>query len=358
MIDKDFIYNLTPIEIQLLSTYISKLALDKINNSTSNADNLDKNVCSCPKCKSSRYIKYGFNKGHRQKYKCKDCGFIFLSTTNTIFSRSKLTYNDWMNFIACEINGSTLSQEAVSISKSVTTCFYMRHKLYRAIKDIVESQILSEEIKFDCTYHKINLKGTKSNKMPRLSKKRGKSDKHNSIKGISKHKVCIFTCIDSHDNIYASIAGNGSETFEMLKPYKTLFKRNATFICDSKPSNILLVKEAKGKSSLIPSKKHLNKDGNHINDINQIHSELKSLNRKYKGISTRHLPDYLNWYCFLKKLIYSIELKKRKIEGYIRIMNSNKELINKYICKIKMPIDLYSAYGEYNYGIYHKDTTV
>lgn len=39
-------------------------------------------------------------------------------------------------------------------------------------------------------------------------------------------------------------------------------------------------------------------------------------------------------------------------------MNSNKELINKNICKIKMPIDLYSAYGEYNYGIYHKDTTV
>ena len=123
-------------------------------------------------------------------------------------------------------------------------------------------------------------------------------------------------------------------------------------ICDSKQSNRHFIDLVKARQDLIPQKKHISKNGNTISEINQIHSDLRRLNRLKKGISSRHLPDYLNWYCFLKKLIYSTEAKRRKIQAYIDIMPSKKILTNSDICKIPMPVDLYKAYGEYHYGIY------
>ena len=99
----------------------------------------------------------------------------------------------------------------------------MRHKLYKAIGELIESQILSDHIEMDFTYRKINLKGTKTHNLPRHSKKRGKSDKHNSTIGISKRKVCIFTAIDSNDNVINKVAGLGIEDYDKLCHLKDTF---------------------------------------------------------------------------------------------------------------------------------------
>lgn len=352
MIDKEFIQNLTPVEIEFIAGYIYSLTKEKINKEINNHENMVKEVKCCPYCGSTKFVKYGFNKKQIQRFHCKDCSKNFVSTTGTIFYRSRLSFNDWTSFIAAELNGLTLEQEAVIIGKSITTCFYMRHKLYRAISNLVDSQILYEEVETDCTYLKINLKGTKPINMPRRSKQRGKSDQHNSTIGVSKRKICVFTAKDSNDNIINKIAGLGSETFEMIKPFSKYIKKNSCIISDSKASNILLAKACRCKAELVPTKKHSTKNGRNIAEINQIHSDIKLLNKKKHGISTRHLPDYLNWYTFTKKLKYQIELKRRKTQAYVDIMKSDNELTNKEICTIPMPIDLFEAYGDYSYGIF------
>ena len=352
MLNREFIQKLTPVEVEFLSGYIASLLKEKVTDDLDNHVNLDGNLKYCPKCGSIHFVKNGFNPNHRQKYRCKDCNSVFLSTTGSLFSRSRLSYNDWTSFIAGEINGLTLLQQSVTISRSVTTCFYMRHKLYKAIETIVNVYKLNEEIKMDFSYFKINLKGTKPDKMPRFSKKRGKSDKHKGIKGVSHHKVCVLTAIDSNDNCIAKITGLGSESVEKLSNYKDFFLPGSTIVSDSKSSNTRFAKTINCKCNLVPCGKHLTKEGNHINDINQIHQELKIMNVKYHGISTRHLQDYLNFKCFLKKLTYTIEPKRRKIQAYLDILEAKKRLNNSDICTMDMPIDLYEAYGEYHYGIY------
>lgn len=47
--------------------------------------------------------------------------------------------------------------------------------------------------------------------MPRISKTRGRSDKHNSLRGVSGHKIAVFTALDSNDSLIASIAGLGAK---------------------------------------------------------------------------------------------------------------------------------------------------
>lgn len=352
MINREFVQNLTPVEVEFLSGYITSLLKEKVIDDLDNHVNLDGNLKCCPKCGSVHFVKNGFNPSKRQKYRCKECGSIFLSTTNSLFSRSRISYNDWTSFIAGEINGLTLLQQSVSISRSVTTCFYMRHKLYKAIEPLADKNILNGEIKMDFAYFKINLKGTKPHKMPRISKKRGKSDKHKGIKGVSHHKVCVLTAIDSNDNYFAKITGLGSENYNKLACYKDGFSHGSTIVSDSKSSNTKFAKLVNCKASLVPSGKHLTKDGNHINDINQLHQEIKIMNVMYRGISTRHFQGYLNFKCFLKKLSYTVEPKRRKIQAYLDILESKKELKNKDIYNIEMPINLYEAYGEYHYGIY------
>jgi hypothetical protein len=92
--------------------------------------------------------------------------------------------------------------------------------------------------------------------------------------------------------------------------------------------------------------------GNSLGDCNELHTELKSLMRRAHGISTKHLQGYIDWLVFKKQLKYMIELKKRRSTTYMGLMRQPSSVNAADICKQKMPIDLYRAYGEYHYGIF------
>jgi hypothetical protein len=92
--------------------------------------------------------------------------------------------------------------------------------------------------------------------------------------------------------------------------------------------------------------------GSNLGDCNELHTELKNLMRKSHGISTRHLQDYIDWLVFKKQLKYMIELKKRRSTTYMGLMRQLSSVNTADICKQKMSIDLYRAYGEYNYGTF------
>ena len=89
-----------------------------------------------------------------------------------MFTHSKTSFNTCSAFIACELKGLSLEQDSVATGLPVTTCFHMRHKLYKAISKVNDNVILYCFIKLDSAYTKINLKGTSPQNMSRLSKHR------------------------------------------------------------------------------------------------------------------------------------------------------------------------------------------
>ena len=130
-------------------------------------------ITSCPYCHSKEYHKHGYDSQKHQRYKCK-CGKTFSSSTYSFFYHSKISSDIWLKFIDLEITGITLKEISYYLGLDVHTCFNMRHKLYSACSlylDNKTSFIGSTEL--DSSYTKINLKGTKRNKMPRISKKEG-----------------------------------------------------------------------------------------------------------------------------------------------------------------------------------------
>ena len=352
MIDRKFIDSLKPAELELISSYICDLVRKKVTPETGNYENIE--VKCCPVCGSVHFVKNGHDHKGKQKYLCKDCKAVFLPDSGSLFSGSRISYNDWTSFIAAELNGLSLQAEAVQISRTVSTCFRMRHKLYAAIEEIMD-RTLSGLIELDPTYESINLKGTKPCNMPRYSKKRGKNNSRNKTRGINNHDVCILSAVDEHDNMLLRIAGLGPESMDKLEPFSSCFAKGSTIISDDKSAIRSFALNAHLKSEVIPSiggkKRYLTNKGNSISSVNQLHQEIQILKYKKRGVSARHLQGYLNWIIFTKKIRYRYEARNRKPEAYMKMIGLEKTIISPDICKITMPIDLYKAYGEYHYGI-------
>ena len=353
MIDKKFIEGLKPAELELISSYICDLVRKKVTPQTSNHENMEVNCC--PECGSLHFVRNGHDPKGRQKYLCKDCKASFRSVSDTLFYRSRISYNDWTSFIAAELNGLTLEEESVQISRSVTTCFHMRHKLYKAIEEIMDSK-LNGLIELDPTYEPINLKGTKPQDMPRLSKKRGKGNSHKGKQGFNEHHICILGAIDDNDHMMLQIMGLGMESQDKLDNFASFFVKGSTIVSDGKKCILNFTKDHHMNSDVIPviggKKRYKTDKDNSLASVNQLHQEIELLKYKKHGVSTRHLQGYLNWILFKKKIRYHYEARSRKSEAYMKTVFLHKPFDNYDICKLDMPVDLYKAYGQYHYGIF------
>ena len=69
-------------------------------------------------------------------------------------------------------------------------------------------------------------------------------------------------------------------------------------------------------------------------------SELDVLLLKTRGLSTRHLQEYLDLFRFRKILRYTIEYLKQNKEMYQYTLIQTSNLKNKEICKTTMPVDV------------------
>lgn len=351
MINETFLNHLKPVELEFIQAFIYKLTSDKITLDTTNSENIESTVSRCPHCGSFHFVKNGFNKKHRQKYLCRNCGKIFSDTTNTIFSHTRSHYHTWTTFIACELNQMTLEQEVVATGKSKTTCFHMRHKLYAAIGAHIRNTPLKGIVKIDSTFTGINLKGMKAKNMPRISKVRGKSKTDTNRKhkrGINSHKVCIVTAIDEWDTMLFEIAGNGAESTEKYQKYIERFDEDCTIVSDGKQAILEFASNNQFQKDTIrpkPNQKnYASQNGNNLGEVNQMHQEFKQMIKHYHGVSIRHLQHYLDWLVFRKQMKYQIRAEARKTKAYMLAMKGSVPFVTKDICSFELPIDVFTLY--------------
>ena len=358
----DDIRSFRPMDIKFIQRCINDFLDEKYHNGIPNHMNYGAHIERCPKCGSVHFVKNGFDYNHKQKYRCKDCNTVFSATTGTMFSNSPVSFDTWRTFITGELNGLTLQQQSAATRLSVTTCFHMRHKLYAAISIIQDQVVLEGNIELDPAYTKINLKGTKPENMPRLSKHRGKHKSvfSKDIRGISGHKICLVTAIDENDNMLFKIGGLGGESQEILEQFTDHFQKDSMIISDSKKAIIKFALNNGMRSDSIPTsptKTHFTTPlGNSLGSVNELHTEAKNMIRQKHGVGTRHLQGYLDWILFRKQMRYRYEVDLWADKAYEQAMREPVPFTCDKIRDKTMPIDLYQAYGSYHYGIYDIST--
>lgn len=343
----ELVRNLTKEQIEeLVDLLKEKLKEEKIQ--------IAENQCHCPKCGSLNFKKNGKPKDI-QRYLCKDCKGSFSETTNNFFFHSRLPVDTWLKFIDCEITGMSLKEESYYTKVSVTTCFNMRHKLYRCLSILFENEKLAKEVELDASYFSINLKGTKPENMPRYSKHRGTKS---SLSGLSHHKICVVSGVDSEDHMILKISGLGAESYEKYEAQKKYFSKVNVVVSDSKASIQQFSNAIGSRSEMIPviaNQKHFTTaNGNSLGDVNELIGEFRTSNKYKHGFATRYLQDELNFYTIKRKLKYRIE--RDKLAQYILDLLVKAKFISvQEILCTDMPISLKEAYYEYHYGIFSDD---
>lgn len=344
---EEFIKELDPVTIIEFKNYVIEHLSDLCSTKNSNSKIVSKfknKEMFCEECGCKLY-KNGKTKNGIQKYICSGCKKASSETTNTIICHSKLPFEVWRNIIDNLLNGFSLRRIAEENNISVLTSFRVRHKLLYALKNFIENINLSGKIQSDEKYFSINLKGTKKENMPRYSKKR--TSTNSPYRGISHHKVCVVSSIDENDNLLLKIVGLGRCTTDMLKNSLGKKLKDAKSVnADSASAYQEFCKEYNLILNAIPSGFHSDGIFN-ISEINGIHSQLETWLSKFKGVSIRHLQEYLDWFVYIFTMKKRFMLSRIKTESYSKLLIDNKYIKSRDIFKIEIPIDLNVAYAEY-----------
>lgn len=344
------VYDLVPTQIvDIIEKLNSALEIIKYRKKTiSKVASFEKDKVNCPYCSSINIVKNGHTKTGIQTYKCKECSKRFNDLTNTVFSGTHLNYEQIEIFIQCFSDKVSLRKTAKRMCVNKTTVHLLRLKVINALKENRQNIQLSGKIEADEIYRNINLKGTKPKNMPRISKTR--TSNGTSIRGISRHKVCIASAIDENDNMFFEIIGTGPITTEMVKKSLTpKIKHVKQLITDCKSSYESEAKINNWNLVQIKSSSYTDDEGNSLANLNSIHSGLSTFLARFRGVSTKHLQGYLDWYVFDKYLNYTFEEKNQN-----KMILKNTILLSTNISTSNMHdnhscIDFSIVYSDYNY---------
>lgn len=300
------IYDLVPIQIENMINQL-KQALDIVKGrkqTNSKTATFEKDVIFCPYCHETCIVKNGHTKDRIQTYKCKNCGKRFNDLTSTIFANCHLTYEQIVVFLQCFRDKVSIRKTSKRMGVNRNTVHLLRLKMLDSFKETKKQIKLSGEVEADEIYRSINLKGTKPKDMPRFSKHR--SSKGITVRGFSGHKVCIESAIDENDTMFFEIVGTGPITSDMVKiSLGTKIGNISKLITDCKSSYELLAKERHLNLKQVKSGCYTDNEGNSLANINSAHSRLVTFLSAFRGVSTKHLQGYLDWYTFDKYLQYS-----------------------------------------------------
>lgn len=305
----------------------------------------EKQLLYCPKCGSTHINKNG-KYNDRQNYICKDCKKKFNSLTDTIFHHTHLTYNQIEKAIDCIINLFSIRKMAAILKISTKTAFTLRHKIISCLKSIIKSFKLNGEVELDEYYLSINLKGTRSQNMPRSSKKR--TSHGSNTRGISSHKVCITSGIDENDNMFFEVAGTSSVTSKMIED--TVIPRLTTttkVITDCKSSYESAAKINNWNLKQIKSSTYKDNEGNNLANINSLHQQLTLYLSNFRGVSTKHLQEYLDLFCFLKYLNWTTNYNDQLKEFKDKICVKSTSITYNNVCDNYSIFDFNKIYEDY-----------
>ena len=241
----------------------------------------------CPHCDTPGAISRGKARGLR-RYQCKGCRRTFNAATGTPLSG--LHHKErWLTFGVSLAQSETVRESARRCGLGVNTAFRWRHRFLANAGQA--RQKLKGIVEVDETYVLESHKGSRT--LGRKARRRGgKADK----RGLSHEQVPVLVAADRNGTTLSTVlrAVNADTLKAALEPVVN--------------TDIVLVSD--GHSSYRPCAAAMGvrhevlnlsagervRDAFHIQTVNSRHSQLKDFLRCYRGIATKYLDSYLNWF--------------------------------------------------------------
>lgn len=241
----------------------------------------------CPHCQTPGAVARGYARGLR-RYRCKGCGKSFNALTGTPLSGLRHKER-WLEFGRSLAERETVVTSAERCDVAVSTAFRWRHRFLKAAKN--GGQKLRGIVEVDETFVLASRKG--SRQLGRKPRKRGgKAAK----RGLSDEQVPVLVAADrSGATVSAVLAKVNADTLAAaLAPVVDKDALLVSDACSSYPPCAAALGISHEK--LNQSVGERVRGELHIQTVNNRHARLKDFLRRHRGIATKYLDSYLNWF--------------------------------------------------------------
>jgi transposase-like protein len=246
---------------------------------------------SCPHCKATRVIRWGQASG-LPRWRCKACGRTFNPLTGSALSG--LHYrNRWPEYAESLRRGETLKVAAERCGVHINTAYRWRHRFLRESAHSRAHLVGIAEADETLVLRSFKGQQKRRSKSGRAARARGgKAEK----RGRSKESVSIFVARDrggaTIDKVLESVTVAGVRTV-MQKAIEP-----DTVLCtDGLNVYRLLAAELNLQHEALRAHwKERVRGPFHIQNVNNYHSRWKGWMRRFNGVATHYLPNYLGWF--------------------------------------------------------------
>jgi transposase-like protein len=259
---------------------------------------------SCPHCKGESIVGYGKYRDSK-RYKCKSCNKTFNDLTGTSVSHIKKK-KEWEQYLLCLSEGLSLRAAAARVKVSYRTSFLWRHKIIGSFHDVGCSK-LGGIVEGDETFFLYSEKGNKNIKGRAPRRRGGKASKA----GINDEQVAVIVASDRHKHSIVEVAGRSRITAEKIqKAIGKWIPEDVVALCsDSHKSYEKFARDRAMKHITINASKgqHVKDKVFHIQNVNSMHHFLKDWIRRFNGVASKYLQNYMNWFRIQRTTIGNIE---------------------------------------------------
>lgn len=189
------------------------------------------------------------------------------------------------------IDGVSTAQAARRCAVHYTTAFRWRHRFLAALAGD-KPKTLSGLVEGDETFILESFKGKRSG-LPRKPRKRGgKSAK----RGLSAEQIPIIVARDRQGATTDAVLAKLNRVSIAAALDGVVTPANQ-FCCDGGTAIVAFARRAGIAAHVLPmpSKPNPQAPDFHLNNVNAYHSRLKEWLRRFHGVATKNLPNYLGW---------------------------------------------------------------
>ena len=243
----------------------------------------------CPHCGNRDIILWGKANG-MPRYRCQGCGRTFNGLTKTPLARLRKK-EKWQEQAQAMIDGITTSKAAERCEVDYKTAFRWRHRFLERLSSD-KPKVLSGIVEGDETFILKSFKGKRSD-IPRKSRKRGgKAAK----RGLSAEQIPVIIARDRSGATIDAVLPK-LDRASITGALGGVVTPANQFCCDGGKAIVAFARKAGIPHHVLPAPGKPSPDAPdlHINNVNAYHGRLKEWMRRFHGVATKNLPNYLGW---------------------------------------------------------------
>lgn len=243
----------------------------------------------CPHCQHEKVSRWGFANG-LQRYRCSACRATFNALTDTPLAGLRHKAK-WIDYAAELVAGTSVRKSAAAVGVHPNTAFRWRHR-FLALPSAEQAIRLAGIAEADETYFLESQKGQRRG-LARAPRQRGGKA---SQRGLSEEQTAVLICRDRTGNT-ANFMLEKADKAHIGAVLKPLLAADVILCTDGEKALAAVAKEMgiTHRPINLAAGQRVVAGVYHVQNVNAYDSRLKEWMRRFHGVATRYLANYLGW---------------------------------------------------------------